>query len=513
MIRSENKWQIIIAVVCFVYILLRFWHLTDPCLWFDEIFGVHAAAQDWGNLFWFVARDLIHPPLFYVLLKIWIQIGGESLFWLRFFSVFFAILSIVPFYFLCRQLKIGYAATAIALAFLAANGALIKYAQEVRMYALLMFLALFSMWLFTRFLHLGKNIWILTIINVLLVYTHYFGWFVVLAEVFAILFLQRIKIRQILIMFGICLTSFAPWIFAVFRGSQIGTDLPQNIGWIGKPDLSSLFGFAFDLIEPFYFQTSNIEPASNYLISAPILLIIITAKILYLINYTEETEIEKRDFWMLGFFIGTPVFIALTISWLLPFSIWGTRHLIIVFAPAAILVGVFFDKLKPQILKIVLLSGLFLFFVAALIFELNRPKQEFIWCAWERLADDVYESTLHGKNATDIPIYAFEDLVAYHIWFALRDSDRGFRIYKVSAVENLTEDTAYFLPRGFDEIKKINFDEVNEARFFIAFRDKDWNLSNPPLKNLSEKGYKIGEPQIIEAQGIKAFLAEITNEK
>ncbi len=503
--QSKLKWQIVIAAICLVYILLGFWRVTDSCLWFDEIFGVHAAAHDWGNLLWFVARDLIHPPLFYGLLKIWIQIGGESLFWLRFFSIFFAVLSIVPFYFLCRQLKIGYPATAIALAFLAANGALIKYAQEVRMYALLMFFALFSMWLFTRFLHLGKNIWILTIVNVLLVYTHYFGWFVVLAEVFAILILQPIKIRQILIMFGICLASFTPWIFAIFRASQINADLAQNIGWIGKPDLSALFGFAFDLIEPFYFQTSNIEPASNYLISVPILLIIVAAKIFYLINYSEETEIEKRDFWMLGFFIGTPVVIALIASWLLPVSIWGTRHLIIVFAPAAILVGVFFDKLKPQILKIVLLSALFLLFIIAFIFELNRPKQEFVWCAWENLARNV------DKNQPQ-KIYVFEDLVAYHFWFALRENGNA-EIVKINNAEGVPEDKAYFLPRGFDGVKNIDFNAIEGERFFIAFRDKEWNLQNPPLKNLVERGYQIGNPQIIEAQGLKAFIVEVRNEK
>ena len=506
---SEKFRLVILAAIGLIYILLRFWHLTDSCLWFDEIFSVHAAGQNWGDLFWFVAQDLIHPPLFYALLKLWIAVGGESLFWLRFFSVFFAAVSLIPFYFLCRQLKLGFSAIAVALSFLAANGALIKYAQEVRMYALLMFFALVSVWLFTRFLHLGKNIWILTVVNILLVYTHYFGWFVVLAEVIAILILQRIKIRPILIMFGICLLGFAPWIFAVFRASQINSDLGQNIGWMSKPNLYTLVGFVFDLIEPFYFQASNIEPASNYLISIAILLIIAAAKITYLLNYKSFDETEKRDFWMLAIFIKTPVIIALVASWILPYSIWGTRHLITVFAPAAILIAAFFDKLKPPILKTVLLSALFLLFASAFVFELSRPKHEFIWCAWEDLANYVYDSTLHGEEAANIPIYTFEDLVAYHFWFALRDSDRGFRIYKVREVENLAEDEAYFLPRGFSEVKKVNFGEINEAKFFIAFRDKNWNLQNPPLRNLIEKGYKIGEPKIFEAQGLKAFLVEV----
>lgn len=273
----KNKkiiWTVILSALAVVYILLRFWHLTDSCLWFDEIFGVHAAGMSLGEMLRFVAQDLIHPPLFYILLKVWISIDGETLFWLRFFPVLFSIFALFAFYQFCKQLKLSYPAIAIAFAFFACNGALIKYSQEVRMYSLEMFFGIVSMWLFTRFLHLGKNIWLLTLCNILLVYTHYFGWFILFAEIIVILILQRIKIRQILIMFGICLVSYVPWIFAIIKAAQINSDLSQNIGWIQKPNLYVIFQFFLDLIEPFYFQASNVDPASNYKFCIPILLLI-----------------------------------------------------------------------------------------------------------------------------------------------------------------------------------------------------------------------------------------------
>ncbi|MCY7345329.1 MAG: hypothetical protein LH614_03840, partial [Pyrinomonadaceae bacterium] len=102
---SKTVRAAIIVVICLIYAALRFWNLTASCLWFDEIFSVHAATHDWQNLFWFVAQDLIHPPFFYFLLKIWIAVGGESLFWLRLFPVTFSIVAVVPFLLLCRQLK------------------------------------------------------------------------------------------------------------------------------------------------------------------------------------------------------------------------------------------------------------------------------------------------------------------------------------------------------------------------------------------------------------------------
>ena len=496
-------WTVILSALAVVYVLLRFWHLTDSCLWFDELFGVHAATLEWREMFWFVAQDLIHPPLFYVLLKCWISIGGETLFWLRCFPVLFSILALFALYQFCKQLKLSYPAIAIAFAFFAANGALIKYAQEVRMYSLMMFLAILSMWLFTRFLHLGKNIRLLTICNILLIYTHYFGWFVVVSEIIVILILQRIKIRQILIMFGICLLSFAPWLFAVFRASQINSDLSQNIGWIQKPNLYVIIQFGFDLVEPFYFQSSNIENASNYLIVIPILLLIGTAKIFYLANYKELSETEKVNFWMLAVFVETPLLLAFLLSWILPVSIWGTRHLIIVFAPVAIVIGLFFDKLKPQILKISFaVRFYFLLFALAFVFELKRPKQTFIWCAWENLATEI-------PNNQPAKIFVFEDLVAYHFWFAERNNP-NIQIVKIENLEGVLEDKAYFLPRGFDDVKKINFDEITDESFYIAFRDSQFDVQKPPLKNLIEKNYKISEPKIFEANGLKAFLIKVS---
>ncbi len=497
---NEKFWLAALALICLVCVLLRFWNLTESCLWFDEIFSVHAAKHAWRDLFWFVAQDLIHPPLFYVLLKIWITLGGESLFWLRFFPVFFSIIALVPFYFLCRQLKLNYSTISLAFAFLAANGALIKYAQEVRMYSLLLCLALFSMWLFARFFHLGKGFWALTIVNVLLVYTHYFGWFVIVSEVAAILILQRIKIGQILTMLGIAVLSFAPWIFAVWRAAQVNADFGQNIGWMTKPNPKIVSEFVFDLIEPFYFQASSVDASSNFFVSVPILLVFIAAAIFYFSNRKDKSEAERHSFFLLAIFILMPVLLAFAASWLLPYSVWGTRHLIIVFAPTAILLSIFLDEIEIKILKIGFVSFIFLLSGVAFVIQMKTPQQKFIWCAWEDLAHNIDA----GKPQK---IYVFEDLTAYHFWFALqRDSDL-IQIIKIKNVAGMVEDKAYFLPRGFDAVQTVN--DFEGERFFVAFRDKDWNEQKPPLQNLMDKGYRIGEPQTFEAQGLKAFLVEV----
>src|ERR1700683_4803189 len=75
-----------IAVVA-LFVGMRLWRITDFALDGDEIFSVQLARDNWRDLFTAAVQDAIHPPLLYVLLKLWIGIGGESLLWLRLFPV------------------------------------------------------------------------------------------------------------------------------------------------------------------------------------------------------------------------------------------------------------------------------------------------------------------------------------------------------------------------------------------------------------------------------------------
>jgi len=55
-----------LPLVIVLFLLARLWHLTANCLWFDEIFSLHAAEHSWRTLLPFAAADLVHPPLFYI---------------------------------------------------------------------------------------------------------------------------------------------------------------------------------------------------------------------------------------------------------------------------------------------------------------------------------------------------------------------------------------------------------------------------------------------------------------
>ena len=480
-----SRTRLIIGALCLFYVAARIWRLDDSCLWFDEIFSVHAAEHDWGPLFSFVAKDLIHPPLFYAALKGWIAIGGESVFWLRLLPVVFSALAIFPLVRLCRELKLRTSVILLSLFLLAVNGALIKYTQTVRMYSMLMFISLLSMWLFARYFNRGKSFVPLVIANVLLVYTHYFGWLVIASEVAAILWFQPVKWRRTLVMLAIAGAAFVPWMLTVWRAARSGSSLAQNIAWQPRPGLRELITFVIDLVEPFYFQASNIEPASIYFVSTPMLVICTSAVAWFAMEWRRAEE--KHSIYLLLFFVVLPVAVAFAASWLLPHSVWGTRHLIIVLPPAITLIANALLSSTVKTFRFIAVSLVIGLCIAGLAVDLRRHTPQHVWCAWNEVASDIRKIEV----ATDEPtaVYTFENLVAYHVWFALRDSNR-FRVSVIKGVDVRTDDEAYFLPRGFDAVPDVTIADAKDDNVWLAFRTFVPGENQPLVEEFNRAGYE-----------------------
>lgn len=489
------------VLVLAVYIAARFWNLTQSCLWFDEIFSVHAAEHSWNTILSFVSLDLIHPPLFYVLLKVWIGAGGEGLFWLRLFPVVISIIAVFPFDSLCRELKLGRWTQTLALFLLSVNGSLIKYAQEVRMYSLLMCLSLFSMWLFARYFIKGKSFLPLVIVNVLMVYTHYFGWLVIVSEVTLILWFQRIKWRRITVMLGIVLASFIPWIVAVWQAAA-GGGLGQNIGWMSRPGPREIVTFVLNIIEPFYSKASSAESLSIFRVTLPLLLIVVTAAAVYSVEFVKVDINGRRNAYFLPAFFKLPVIAVFIVSWLLPYSIWGTRHLIIVFAPFMIWLSTAISEIPLKWLRTVAVTLIVLFSGYAFVLQSSREVTQHSWCAWGPLAIDAATALPEID-----PIYTVEDLVAYHLWFAERGKQsEGYRVSKLTGMEGIQEDKAYFLPRGFDSVTRVDLANVADTRLWLAYRSVRLSDSEPPLRNFILKGYRILDRKVQESYGETATM-------
>jgi uncharacterized membrane protein len=504
-----------VAVVV-LFIAMRLWRLSASCLWFDEIFSVHAARHGWAELLRFVAADIIHPPLFYLLLKIWIAVGGESLLWLRLLPALISIAAIVPFFLLCRELKLSRKERSLALLLLAVNGYLIKYAQELRMYSLLMLLSLCSLWLFLKCFRSEqawrKQLSWLLLVNLLLVYSHYAGWVVVVIEALALVIWQRRKSSHFIAGIAITMLAYAPWVFLVNQNQEAGKGLAQNIGWVARPTLWDIAQFFALMNKPFWFiQSTAARPYD--LLTAFFALLVVGAPLVVLgmrfWRFAKPlNDMDAQPFRAMFLFALAPLAIIFGLSWLLPQSVWGTRHLIIVAAPYTILVSVAIIRFPVKWMRIAvcLILGSW-FLLAGSAWAVARPPL-YIWCAWEPLARQVEMS--EAQSAQDIRVYAFEDLIAYHLWFAFDSSQRRrSKVTVVNGLEGIPEDPAYFLPRRFNEITVGNATQITEDDIWIAFRAPRWDETRPPLSTLGNMGYAMRDVHSIQAQGQQAFMVRM----
>ena len=500
--------QVFFLIVLLIFVGARVWRLTATCLWFDEVFSIHAAQNTWPELIRFVAADIIHPPLFYLLLKAWIALGGESLLWLRLLPLTFATATIAPFYFLCRELNLKPAETNMAFLFMAISGFLIKYAQEVRMYSLLLFLSVTSIWLLIRYLRRDgslNSLLVLAACNLLLIYAHYYGWLLIVAQAFVALLWYRRKLASFLLMCAALLLSYVPWIYAVLNFRESGKGLSQNIGWIFRPRPGDIGEYFVLLTKPFLYSQSTLDRANGYVLGCLILLLVgIAIGFLIFRRWRGGRFADpKRVIIVLAF---VPVILAALLSWLLPYSVWGSRHLIICAVPFFVLAGLAVARLGPPSLKAAVFITFGCIVTLAGAIYLLKPAPRFSWCAWNDLVSQI--PTNPDRSAP--MIYTFEDLVAYHLWFAgTQSTNRPITVTVVKGLPGVPDDPAYFLPRRFDNVVVIGPTGIQGQHIWIAFRARRWNEQAPPVSDLRALEYELGNVMSMPAQGEQAFLVEL----
>ena len=66
-------------------------------------------------------------------------------------------------------------------------------------------------------------------------------------------------------------------------------------------------------------------------------------------------------------------------------------------------------------------------------------------------------------------LYVFEDLVAYHYWYATRGIPY-YNVHLVKGIEGVQNDPAYFLPRGFDGVQVTDITRVADDDIWLSFR-------------------------------------------
>lgn len=171
----DGRAAIFLALIIIVAFVLRVYRLGVDSLWLDESFSVVLSQNDLSGMI-HLANEDIHPPLYYLILHLFVGLPGKIEIMARMPSVIFGTLTILPLYFLTKDLFSRNTALVAALIY-AVSFPSITYSQEARMYALMMFLGALQMYYFYRSLKDDRpSDWaIFTISSVLMAYTHYYG--------------------------------------------------------------------------------------------------------------------------------------------------------------------------------------------------------------------------------------------------------------------------------------------------------------------------------------------------
>lgn len=176
------RWAVVgLLLLAFV---LRTYALGERELTFDEVASVFIAARGPLGLFAYL-RDAVreHPPVYYLLLSLWMPLVGRSEFAVRFLSVAIGTTTMAATYRLVRRAASQPVAllTTFLLVFSPFH---ISASRDARMYGLLALFSLLSVFLFIHLLSQDRARWwgLFWLVTGLGMFTHYYMAFVLLAE-------------------------------------------------------------------------------------------------------------------------------------------------------------------------------------------------------------------------------------------------------------------------------------------------------------------------------------------
>jgi len=176
----------ILGLVVIIGSVLRIYNLSEKSLWVDE-FG---SIRDSENIPWWSG----HPPLYFIILHFFRYMGTNE-FVLRLPSVIFGVSTILLSY-MIGKLLFGTKEGLVSAFLLSISTMHIYYSQEARMYSLLAFLSLSSLFFFYKSIREKNKVgtWIgFILLTLLSLYTHFFAGFVVIVEVifFVLMFISN----------------------------------------------------------------------------------------------------------------------------------------------------------------------------------------------------------------------------------------------------------------------------------------------------------------------------------
>ena len=212
---------ILLVLVTVLAAIARLHALTAKSFWLDEGFSVSFARLPWPRFLQLMASGETNMVLYYLLLRFWLMLGNSEGF-IRGLSVLFSVATVPLIFFLGARL-FGRKAGLLAAVLFAVNAYDIRYAQEARSYAMVVFFAVLATLILARNLqdpsaaHWNSY----AIVCALLAYSHLYGILLVPAHAVSLLSWRRDEIPwrkyiRSLLTFGVMMVPNAIFLFAIY---------------------------------------------------------------------------------------------------------------------------------------------------------------------------------------------------------------------------------------------------------------------------------------------------------
>lgn len=207
--------------------------------WLDEAYSVMVRGA--ADPITAMTMEGPHPPLYFLTLHYWMELFGNSEVAVRLLSVLFGLGSVVAIYLLGRRLydrRTGL----LSAALLSVSTLSVQLSQTARMYSALLMFALLATYFYARLLDAdtfgNRAGYVAT--GVLLVMTHVYGWFVVLAHAIhlAVHYLRErthadaVRAAKMQALVGL---GALPWLALILIPSYL-LENNEDTSWIPVPD-------------------------------------------------------------------------------------------------------------------------------------------------------------------------------------------------------------------------------------------------------------------------------------
>lgn len=320
----KQTFKIIIVFIIILGIIVRLINLENRIYWKDEVFtslrvsgyteeeviknlynGSVLSSEDLhkyqkthffnnpiGTIYGLAKEEAQLPPLYFLLVKLWVSLFGNSVTVTRSLSAILSIISCLVLYLLCKELFELNIVAWLAMALLAVSPFYVIYSQEARPYSLWLLTSLLSNWMLLRSLRL-KNKWnwrIYALTIILGLYTSPFSLFLNLGQGVYVFLREKLRFNQIvkkyLMSLVIGVLGFSPWLAIILiRYHQI----KGRTSWSSNSYENGLIELIFNWLRNItrtFVDFELLNATFSYLSQAPLIYLIPVIPVSLLVSYS-----------------------------------------------------------------------------------------------------------------------------------------------------------------------------------------------------------------------------------